>query len=334
MLKALKPFAGIAIAVALASPAAAQESNSTSSGTWPNRPVTLVVPYAAGGPVDTIARIIAARLSELLGQQMVIENVGGAGGMTGTARVAKAAPDGYTVLLSGSAVLSQNPNFRKQSPYDPIADFAHVALFSDSARVLIARKDFPPNTFKEFLTYVQANQGTLQYGSPGAGSGGHTCAILLDGAIGAKVTHVPYRGAGPAMQDLLGGRIDYMLEQISTATPQIKAGAVKAYATLGLDRGPGLENIPTADELGVKGLDCGAWGSFSLPKDTPKEIVQRLAKASSDAIDTPAVIERFKTIGVVVAAKDRRSPEYLTKFVKSELDRWVQPIKASGITLD
>ncbi len=169
----LKMIAGFALAAftALAGPAAAQESSA-----WPNRPVTLVVPYAAGGPVDTIARIIAARLSEILGQQMVIENVGGAGGLTGTVRVAKAAPDGYTLLLSGSAVLSQNPTFRKQSPYDPIADFAHVALFSDSARVLIARKDFPPNDFKEFMAYVKQNQNTLQYGSPGAGSGGHTCA--------------------------------------------------------------------------------------------------------------------------------------------------------------
>ncbi|MEA2756352.1 MAG: hypothetical protein QOJ54_2641 [Aliidongia sp.] len=327
----LKMIAGFALAAftALAEPAAAQES-----GAWPNRPVTVVVPYAAGGPVDTIARIIAARLSEILGQQMVIENVGGAGGMTGTVRVAKAAPDGYTLLLSGSAVLSQNPTFRKQSPYDPVADFAHVALFSDSARVLIARKDFPPNDFKEFLTYVKQNQNTLQYGSPGAGSGGHTCAVLLDGALGAKITHVPYRGAGPAMQDLLGGRIDYMLEQISTATPQIKAGAVKAYATLGLARGPGLEDIPTAGELGTKGLDCGAWGAFSFPKDTPQAIVQRLAKASSDAIDTPAVIDRFKAVGVVVTPKDRRSPEFLTQFVKSELARWVEPIKASGVNLD
>jgi tripartite-type tricarboxylate transporter receptor subunit TctC len=324
----LKMFAGIGLAAfaALASPAAAQD--------WPTRPVTLVVPYAAGGPVDTIARIIAARLSEILGQQMVIENVGGAGGLTGTARVAKAAPDGYTLLLSGSAVLSQNPNFRKQSPYDPLADFVHVALFSDSARVLIARKDFPPNDFKEFLAYVKANQTTLQYGSPGAGSGGHTCAVLLDGAMGAKITHVPYRGAGPAMQDLIGGRIDYMLEQISTATPQIKAGTVKAYATLGLERGPGLENIPTAQELGVKGLDCGAWGSFSFPKDTPQAIVQRLNKASSDAIDTPAVVERFKSVGVVVTPKEKRSPEFLTNFVKSELARWVEPIKASGVSLD
>jgi tripartite-type tricarboxylate transporter receptor subunit TctC len=328
----LKLVPGLALAAfaALAGPAGAQESMAG----WPSRPITLVVPYAAGGPVDTIARIVAARMSEILGQQMVIENVGGAGGMTGAARVAKAAPDGYTVLLSGSAVLAQNPTFHKRSLYDPIADFAHVALFSDSARVLIARKDFPPRDFKEFLTYAKEHQNTLQYGSPGAGSGGHTCALLLDRAIGARITHVPYRGAGPAMQDLLGGRIDYMLEQISTATPQIKAGAVKAYATLGLERGPGLEDIPTANELGTKGLDCGAWGAFSFPKDTPNEIVQRLAKASSDAIDTPAVIERFKAIGVVVTAKNRRSPEYLTKFVKSELERWMAPIKASGVTLD
>ena len=200
--------------------------------------------------------------------------------------------------------------------------------------MLIARKDFPPDDFKAFMAYVKQNENTLQYGSPGAGSGGHTCAVLLDRAMGAKITHVPYRGAGPAMQDLLGGRIDYMLEQISTATPQIKSNTVKAYAALGLARGPGLEDIPTAEELGVKGLDCGAWGSFSFPKDTPQAIVERLAKASSDAIDTPAVIDRFKAVGVVVTPKDRRSPEFLTQFVKSELARWVEPIKASGINLD
>jgi tripartite-type tricarboxylate transporter receptor subunit TctC len=324
----LKMFRAIALAAfaAFAGPAAAQD--------WPSRPVTLVVPWAAGGPVDTVARIIAARASELLGQQLVIENVGGAGGMTGTARVAKAAPDGYTLLLSGSAVLAQNPAFHKHTPYDPIADFAHVALFSDSARVLIARKDFPANNFKEFIAYAKDHQSTLQYGSSGAGGGSHTCAILLDGAMGTKITHVPYRGAGPAMQDLVGGRLDYMAEQISTATPQIKSGAVKAYATFGTDRGPGLENIPTAKELGIDGLDCGAWGSFSFPKDTPQAIVQRMAKASSDAIDTPAVIDRYKAIGVVVTANDRRSPEYLTRFVKSELERWAAPIKASGVVLD
>jgi tripartite-type tricarboxylate transporter receptor subunit TctC len=321
-----------AVFAALAASAGAQETSP--SQTWPSRPVTLVVPWAAGGPVDTVARIVSARISELLGQQLVIENVGGAGGITGTTRVAKAAPDGYTLLLSGSAVLAQNPAFHKRSPYDPVADFAHAALFSDSARVLIARKDFPANNFKEFIAYAREHQNTLQYGSAGAGSGSHTCAILLDGAMDTKITHVPYRGAGPAMQDLIAGRIDYMAEQISTATPQIKAGAVKAYVTFGSARGPGLDNIPTAKELGMNHLDCGAWGSFSFPKDTPKAIVDRLAKASSDAIDSAAVIDRYKSIGVVVVAKDRRSPEYLTKFVKSEIERWAVPIKASGVVLD
>src|SRR5262249_34411108 len=161
-------------------------------------------------------------------------------------------------------VLAQNPNFHKKSPYDPVADFDHVALFSDSARVLIARKDFPPNDFKEFIAYTKANHDKLHYGSPRAGSGRPTSPVLLDRAMGVKSTHVRYRGAGPAMQDLLGGRLDYMLEQISTATPQIKGGAVKAYVTFGLDRGPGLETIPTAVELGFKDLDCGAWASLSL----------------------------------------------------------------------
>jgi len=319
--------AAAALLAAFASAAHAQAN-------YPDRPVTLVVPYAAGGPVDTIARIIGTRMSELLGQQMVIENVGGAGGLTGAARVAKAAPDGYTVLLSGSAVLAQIPNFQKRQTYDPINDFEHVALFSDSARVLVARKDLPPNDFKEFIAYAKANHAKMQYGSAGAGSGSHTCAILLDIAMGTKITHVPYRGAGPAMQDLLGGRIDYITEQISTATPQIKGGALKAYVTFGLERGPGLENIPTADELGMKGLDCGAWGTFSVPKGTPRAIVDRLANITSHAIDTPAVVERYKSIGVVVAAKDRRSPEYATQFIKSEIERWGVPIKASGITLD
>jgi len=323
-----KIVAGITLAAfaALACPAGAQD--------WPTRPVTVIVPYAAGGPVDTIARILAARLSELLGQQMIVENIGGAGGQTGTARAAKAAPDGATVLLSGSAVLAQNPALYKRQLYNPMTDFEHAAIHTDSARVLITRKDFPANNFGEFVSYVKANADKLQYGSPGVGSGGHVCAILFDQAIGVKVTHVPYRGAGPAMQDLLGGRLDYMYEQISTAVPQIKGGTVKAFATLGPDLAPGLEELPTADAQGLKGLDCGAWGAFSFPKGTPRAIIQRLAKATSDAIDTPAVRERFKTIGVTVVAPDRRSPEYATKFVKSEMERWGAPIKASGITVE
>src|ERR671919_2992788 len=170
-----KAIITLAAAISLAALSNSAQAQSAPSPAYPTRPIALVVPFAAGGPVDTIARILAARMSEILGQQMVIENVGGAGGLTGTARVAKSAPDGYTVLLSGSATLAQNPAFHKKAPYDPVADFDHVALFSDSARVLIARKDFPPNDFKEFVAYVKANHTKLQYGSPGAGSGGHTC---------------------------------------------------------------------------------------------------------------------------------------------------------------
>jgi tripartite-type tricarboxylate transporter receptor subunit TctC len=301
---------------------------------WPARPVTLVVPYAAGGPVDTIGRILAARLSEVLGQQVVVENAGGAGGMTGASRVAKAAPDGYTVLLSGSAVLAINQTLYKKPLYNAATDFEQVALFADSARVLIARKDLPANTLPEFVAYAKANQAKMQYGSAGAGSGMHVCAVLLDAAMGTKITHVPYRGAGPAMQDLIGGRIDFIAEQISTALPQIQGDAVKAIATLGLDRAPGLENLPTAQELGLPGLDCGSWASLSLPKGTPDAIVRRLAKASNDAVETPAVRERFKSIGVTIPAAERRTPEYLAKFVPSEIERWAAPIKASGASAD
>jgi tripartite-type tricarboxylate transporter receptor subunit TctC len=313
-------------ALTLSATAGAQE--------WPARPVTLVVPYAAGGPVDTIGRIMAARLSELLGQQVIIENIGGAGGMTGAARVAKATPDGYTVMLSGSAVLAINQTLYKRPLYNAVTDFEHVALFSDSARVLITRKDLPASTLPEFVAYAKANQAKMQYGSAGGGSGTHVCAILLDVAMGTKITHVPYRGAGPAMQDLIGGRIDYIAEQISTALPQVQGNSVKAIVTLGLDRAPGLEQLPTAQELGLSGLDCGSWGAFSFPKGTPEAIVRRLAQASNDAVETPAVSERFKSIGVTIPARERRTPEYLTKFVPSEIERWAGPIKASGASVD
>jgi tripartite-type tricarboxylate transporter receptor subunit TctC len=322
----MRTIVAAAIAVLAAGSASAQD--------WPTRPVTVIVPYAAGGPIDTIARILAARMSELLGQQLIVENAGGAGGMTGSARVAKAAPDGYTVLLSGSAVLAINQSLYKRPLYNALTDFEHVVLFSDSARVLIARKDLPVDTLPQFVAYAKANQEKMSYGSAGGGAGTHICAVLLDAAMGTKITHVPYRGAGPAMQDLIGGRIDYIAEQISTALPQIQGKAVKAIATLGLDRAPGLEDLATAEEMGLKGLDCGSWSSLSVPKGTPQAIVQRLAKASNDAVETPAVRERYKSIGVTIPPADRRTPEYLAKYVPSEIERWAGPIKASGASAD
>ena len=318
--------AALALLLTLVGPAVAQD--------WPSRPMTMVVAYAAGGPVDTIGRIFAQRLSEILGQQVVIENIGGAGGMVGASRVAKASPDGYTFLFGGLANLAQNQTLYKQPLYNAAADFTPVGLVTDSPRVLIARKDFPANTLPEFMAYAKANSAKLQYGSAGGGSGSHVCAILLDGVMGVKITHVPYRGAGPAMQDLIGGRLDYMCEQISTAFPQIDAGAVKGIAILGPDRVPVLPNLPAAKQAGLNNFDCGAWSAVVLPLNTPEAIVRRLNKASGEAIDTPAVRERLSAVGVTVVPPDRRSPEYLAKYIPAEIEKWAGPIKASGATAD
>jgi len=301
---------------------------------WPTRPVTLVVPYAAGGPIDTIARILSARLGEVLGQQVVIENVGGAGGMTGSYRVAKAEPDGYTILLGGSAVLAQNQSLYKRPLYNAAADFEPVALFADSARILITRKDMPVSTLAEFVAYAKANQANMQYASAGAGSGLHICAVMLNMAIGANITHVPYRGSAPAMHDMIAGRIDFMCEQISTAVPQIQGGTVKAIATLGPSRPPVLANLPTAQEQGLGDLDCNAWAALALPKGTPAAVIQKLAKATSEAVDSAMVRERFEAVGVTVPPPGRRSPEFLAKFIPREIERWAVPIKASGVSVD
>ena len=318
--------AALCLLLLLAAPAAAQE--------WPTRPLTMVVPYAAGGPVDTLGRIIGAGLGDALGQQVIIENVGGAGGMTGSNRVAKAAPDGYTMLMGGSAVLAQIPALYKHPLYDAATDFAPVALVTDSARVLIARKDFPANNFKDFLAYAKTHQDSMKYGTAGVGSGAHICAILLDQALGTKITQVPYRGTAAAMQDIVGGRIDALAEQISTALPQIQGKAVKAMATMGTERAPGLEDLPTAAEQGYPGLDCGAWGALVFPKGTPDAIVRQLAKAASDTVDQPAIRKRLAEIGVTVPAVERRTPEYLAKFIPTDVARWAGPIRASGVSAD
>jgi len=299
---------------------------------WPARKaLTMVVPFAAGGPVDTVGRILASGLSETLGQQVIVENAGGAGGMTGASRVAKAAPDGYVFLLGGSATHAFIPTLYRKPLYDAVTDFAPVALVADQARVLITRKDLPPNTLAEFIAYAKANQEKMQYGSAGGGSGTHVCAIRLDSAMGTRITHIPYRGSAPAMQDLVAGRLDFICEQISTALPQIQADRVKAVATLGLSRAPGLANLPTAHEQGLADFDCSAWAAIVYPKGTPDAIVRRLAKAASETLDRTSVRARLETVGVTIPAPERRSPEYLAKYIPSEIEKWAGPIKASGV---
>jgi tripartite-type tricarboxylate transporter receptor subunit TctC len=321
--------------IALASLTVIATAAGAAAQAWPQRPVTMIVPYAAGGPVDTVGRISAARLSEILGQQVVIENIGGAGGMTGSARAAKAAPDGYTFLLGSLSTLAMNQLMYKSPLYDGATDFAPVALFADSARVLIARKDFPATTLPEFVAYAKANQDKMQYGSAGGGSGAHVCAILLNLAMGTdRITHVPYRGTGPAMQDLIAGRIDFNCEQISTALPQIQAGNVKAIATLGPGRVSALPDLGTAKEQGLGDIDCSSWSAFVFPKGTPADVVDKLAVATNQMADTPAVRDRFETVGVTIAPPERRSTEYLASFIRSEIAKWTAPIRASGVKLD
>ena len=302
---------------------------------WPTRPVTMIVPYAAGGPVDTVGRIMAAGLSEALGQQVIVENVGGAGGMTGANRVAKGTPDGSIFLLGGHATLTLVPAINgKKTLYDPVNDFAHVVAFADSSRILIARKDFPADTLAEFAAYAKRNQEKMQFGSAGAGTGMHVCALLLDLAMGTKITHVPYRGSAQALQDLLAGRIDYICDQISTAVTQVRAGNVKALAMMGPNRAGVLPDLPTAQEQGLADIDCGTWSSFAFPKGTPDAIVRRLAEATNKAIASTIVRERLEAVGVEILPPERRTREHLAKILPGAVEKSAAVVKAGGLAAD
>jgi tripartite-type tricarboxylate transporter receptor subunit TctC len=301
---------------------------------WPTRPLSMVVPYAPGGSVDGNARTMAGRLSEILGQQVVVENVGGAGGMTGSARVARSAPDGYQLLIGNLGSHGVNQTLYKRPLYDSIKDFAPVGLINQGLYVLLVRKDLPVSTLPEFIAYAKANQARMQYGSGGAGSTTHLVCILLNMALGITVTHVPYRGTGPAMHDLVGGRLDYMCEPLPTALPQISGNAVKPIVLLARNRTKVLPEVPTAHEQGLKDFEVLSWNAFFFPKGTPDSIVRRLNAATNEALDTPAVRARLEALGLEAPEPTRRSPEYLAEFVKSEIERWAAPIRASGVSVE
>jgi tripartite-type tricarboxylate transporter receptor subunit TctC len=300
---------------------------------WPTRPLTLVVPFAAGGPSDVAGRIIAQRMSELLGQQVVVENPSGAGGTLGSSRVAKAVPDGYQFVIGNIGTHAWSQSLYKKPPYDTVADFLGLSLVVESPRAVITPTNFPANSLPEFITYIRANQATAKFGSAGAGSASHVSCILLNAALGVSVTHVPYRGLGPAMQDLIAGRIDYMCDSPSTSLPQIQANLIKAVATTGQRRSASLPKVPTAQEQGLN-FDVNSWQGLFLPKGTPEPIVRRLTQAISETLDSRSVRERFEAIGESVIPPERRGPEYFAKFVAEEIDKWAAPIKASGVTID
>jgi tripartite-type tricarboxylate transporter receptor subunit TctC len=294
----------------------------------------MIIPFAAGGPTDVLGRIVGARMGDLLGQQVVIENVGGAGGMTGSARVAQAAPDGYTIALGTVGTHAQGQSLYKKPLYNAATDFTPVALIAEVPIVLIARKDFPANNLQEFVDYTKKNQDKITFGSAGTGSATHLGCVVLNTAMGTNITHVPYRGTGPAMQDLQGGRIDFLCEVVSTAKPQIDGGAVKAISILTKQRSPALPNVPTAAEQGLANVEAYTWNAIFLPKGAPDAVVKKLHDATLAAMHTPAVKERLEGLGAMIVPDDRATPQYLGNFVKSEIEKWAAPIKASGATAD
>jgi tripartite-type tricarboxylate transporter receptor subunit TctC len=301
---------------------------------FPSRAMTMVIPFAAGGPQDQIGRLVAQRMGELAGQQVIVENIGGAGGMTGSARVMQSAPDGYTFELASVGTHAQNQTLYKKPLYDAATDFTPVALIAETPIALITRKDLPVSNLKEFIAYAKANQDKMSYGSAGTGSATHLGCVVLNYTIGVNITHVPYRGTGPAMQDLMGGRIDYLCDIINTAKPQIDAGTVKGIAIMTKERSPALPNLPTTAEQDSPGLEAYTWSAIFLPKGAPDAIVKKLNDLTVQAMTTPAVKEALAKVGAQVVSSDRATAEYLGKFVKSEIEKWAAPIKASGATAD
>jgi tripartite-type tricarboxylate transporter receptor subunit TctC len=301
---------------------------------WPTRPVTMVVPFAAGGGGDLAGRILAPRLSEVLGKTVVVENVGGAGGMNGAARVAKAAPDGYQFVLGNIGTHAQNQTLYKRPLYNAAADFAPVVLVGEVPMLLVVRKDLPANDLPEFIAYAKANQATMQYGSAGAGANTHLACAILTSTIGANVMHIPYRGAGPALQDLMAGRIDYQCAGAGNVLPQVDSGTIKALAVLGRNGSAVVPNLRSAHQQGLANFDASVWNAIFLPKGTPQPIIDKLHHAVVATMDTPAVRQRMREFGADFVEPERRSPEYLQTFVESEIEKWRVAIRALNLTAD
>ena len=312
--------------VAAMTPAAAQE--------WPAKTITLVVPFAAGGGIDASARLQAAALGEILGQTIIVENIGAAAGTVGSARVAKAAPDGYTLLIGNTGTHAYSQSLYKKPPYDAAGDFEPVGLVSESPRILVVRKDLPVNNLQQFIAYARANQSRMQYASAGVGSGTHLPCALLNAAMGVDITHIPYRGAGPAMQELIGGRVDYMCDTIQTGAAQVKGGTVKGIAVMSPTRMPIVADLATTAEQGLAGVEATVWNGFFFPKGTPQPIVRRMNKALDDMMARSDLREKLETLGLSIVPSEQRTPEYLARYLPQEIERWGKVIRASSISMD
>jgi tripartite-type tricarboxylate transporter receptor subunit TctC len=307
---------------ALALAAAALLPASPRAAAYPDRPITMIVPFAAGGPTDVVARIVGEHMSRTLGQQIIVENVAGAGGTTGTLRAAQSQPDGYTIEMGHMGTHGAAPAAYPGLKYDPLKDFEPVGLAAGTPIVIVAKKDFPAKDLKEFVDYVKKNSDKLNEAHAGTGSVSYTTCTLLNSILGAKPTRVAYRGTGPALNDLVAGQVDYMCDQIVNLVPQIQAGTIKAYAVALTERSPALPDVPTTKEAGLPDYVVTAWNAIFAPKGTPKEIVTKLNDALVKALNDPGTRKRLLDLGADLSNKEATSPEGLRKLVQSEVPRW------------
>jgi len=313
--------------------AAALTAGAASAQQYPNRNVTMLVPYAAGGPTDTVARVTAQAMGKPLGQTVIVENRPSAGGILAPEAVKNAKPDGYTILIHHIG-MATTPALYRQLRFNPLSDFEYIGLINDVPMTLIARQNFPAKDFKEFLAYIKANKDKVTYANAGIGAASHLCGMLFMSAIQTDVLTVPYKGTAPAMNDLLGGTVDFMCDQTTNTTNQIKAGKVKVYAVTSKKRVPSLPDIPTLDEQGLKGFEVGIWHGLYAPKGTPKPVIDRLVAALQEAVKDPAVQKRFADLGATTYPADKATPAALQQHLKAEIEKWSPLIKKAGVYAD
>ncbi|MGH8704874.1 MAG: tripartite tricarboxylate transporter substrate binding protein BugD [Burkholderiales bacterium] len=313
------------LAASLATAAVAQQ--------YPTKPITMLVGYAAGGPTDTVARVMAQAMLKPLGQTVIVENRPSAGGILAPELVSKAKPDGYTILIHHIG-MATTPALYRSLRFKPLEDFEFVGLINDVPMTVIARQNFPAKDFKEFLAYIKANKEKVTYANAGIGAASHLCGMLFMSAIQTDLLTVPYKGTAPAMNDLLGGQVDFMCDQTTNTTAQIKSGKVKVYAVTSKKRVPALADVPTLDELGLKGFEVGIWHSFYAPKGTPKPVIDKLVAALQEALKDPVVNKRFADLGAEAMPLNRANPEALRAHLKAEIDKWGPLIKKAGVYAD
>jgi tripartite-type tricarboxylate transporter receptor subunit TctC len=303
--------------------------------TYPDRPVTVIVPYAAGGNTDVIARIVLEGMTQIMGQRFIIENVGGAGGTTGSARGARATPDGYTLLVGQMGTHAASVGlYGDKLPYDPLNDFEHVTQFTDTPIAVFVKKDFPGRTLQDLIARLKTDAAALSNGHGGVGSTSHVSCLLFSALVGARAAMVGYRGSGPALNDLITGQYDFLCDQIPHTIGHVEAGSVRALAIAQTERSPALPNVPTTTEAGLPQLQASGWNAMFAPKGTPKDIVDKLADAASKALDDPKTRKRLEDIGAIVPGNANRGPQALRAFVGAEIAKWTPVIKAAGATLN